>query len=78
VGQSHELLEAYSATKVPLPLPLLNGRLGWPVAAFLDEIGDMPTMRVKLLRVRRTNFQARRVGSNKTQNADVRIIRGHT
>ena len=41
---------------------------------FLDEIGDMPLpMQVKLLRVlQERTFE--RVGSNKTQNADVRII----
>ncbi len=41
---------------------------------FLDEIGDMPLpMKVKLLRVlQERTFE--RVGSNKTQNADVRII----
>jgi sigma-54 specific flagellar transcriptional regulator A len=41
---------------------------------FLDEIGDMPlSMQVKLLRVlQERTFE--RVGSNKTQNADVRII----
>ena len=41
---------------------------------FLDEIGDMPLpMQVKLLRVlQERTFE--RVGSNKTQSADVRII----
>jgi sigma-54 specific flagellar transcriptional regulator A len=41
---------------------------------FLDEIGDMPLpMQVKLLRVlQERTFE--RVGSNRTQNADVRII----
>lgn len=41
---------------------------------FLDEIGDMPLpMQVKLLRVlQERTFE--RVGSNKTQNVDVRII----
>ncbi|MHA6494550.1 sigma-54 dependent transcriptional regulator [Pseudomonas borbori] len=41
---------------------------------FLDEIGDMPLpMQVKLLRVlQERTFE--RVGSNKTQHADVRII----
>ena len=41
---------------------------------FLDEIGDMPlSMQVKLLRVlQERTFE--RVGSNKTQSADVRII----
>jgi sigma-54 specific flagellar transcriptional regulator A len=41
---------------------------------FLDEIGDMPQgMQVKLLRVlQERSFE--RVGSNKTQQADVRII----
>jgi sigma-54 specific flagellar transcriptional regulator A len=41
---------------------------------FLDEIGDMPLpMQVKLLRVlQERTFE--RVGSNKTQTADVRII----
>jgi sigma-54 dependent transcriptional regulator, flagellar regulatory protein len=41
---------------------------------FLDEIGDMPlTMQVKILRVLQERcFE--RVGSNKTQNVDVRII----
>ena len=41
---------------------------------FLDEIGDMPLpMQVKLLRVlQERTFE--RVGSNKTQNADVHII----
>ncbi len=41
---------------------------------FLDEIGDMPlTMQVKLLRVLQEHtFE--RVGSNKTQSVDVRII----
>src|SRR5690606_7191356 len=41
---------------------------------FLDEIGDMPlNMQVKLLRVlQERTFE--RVGSNKTQMADVRII----
>lgn len=41
---------------------------------FLDEIGDMPlAMQVKLLRVLQERTYER-VGSNKTQNADVRII----
>lgn len=41
---------------------------------FLDEIGDMPlSMQVKLLRVlQERTFE--RVGSNRTQNVDVRII----
>ncbi|MCZ7176035.1 sigma-54 factor interaction domain-containing protein, partial [Salmonella enterica] len=41
---------------------------------FLDEIGDMPLpMQVKLLRVlQERTFE--RVGSNKTQSVDVRII----
>ena len=41
---------------------------------FLDEIGDMPLpMQVKLLRVlQERTFE--RIGSNRTQNADVRII----
>ena len=41
---------------------------------FLDEIGDMPmTMQVKLLRVlQERTFE--RVGSNKTQHCDVRVI----
>jgi sigma-54 specific flagellar transcriptional regulator A len=44
---------------------------------FLDEIGDMPQgMQVKLLRVlQERTFE--RVGSNKTQRCDVRIIAGH-
>ncbi|MDX1367056.1 sigma-54 dependent transcriptional regulator [Pseudomonas sp.] len=41
---------------------------------FLDEIGDMPlSMQVKLLRVLQERTYER-VGSNKTQSADVRII----
>jgi len=41
---------------------------------FLDEIGDMPLpMQVKLLRVLQERTYER-VGGNKTQNADVRII----
>jgi sigma-54 specific flagellar transcriptional regulator A len=41
---------------------------------FLDEIGDMPlSMQVKLLRVLQERTYER-VGGNKTQNADVRII----
>ncbi len=41
---------------------------------FLDEIGDMPlTMQVKILRVLQERCYER-VGSNKTQNVDVRII----
>ncbi|TQC36644.1 sigma-54 factor interaction domain-containing protein, partial [Rhodococcus sp. WS4] len=55
------------------------GRAGLVEAAdggtlFLDEIGDMPLpMQVKLLRVlQERTFE--RVGSNKTQNVDVRII----
>ncbi len=45
---------------------------------FLDEIGDMPLpMQVKLLRVlQERTFE--RVGSNKTQNVDVRIIADST
>ena len=44
------------------------------VTLFLDEIGDMPLpMQVKLLRVlQERTFE--RVGSNRTQSADVRII----
>ncbi|WP_166265121.1 sigma-54 dependent transcriptional regulator [Marinobacter caseinilyticus] len=41
---------------------------------FLDEIGDMPlSMQVKILRVLQEKTYER-VGSNRTQNADVRII----
>ncbi|MCO6704979.1 sigma-54 factor interaction domain-containing protein, partial [Streptomyces sp. CHB9.2] len=41
---------------------------------FLDEIGDMPLpMQVKLLRVLQERTYER-VGSNKTQSVDVRII----
>ena len=57
----------------------LQGKAGWFETAnggtlFLDEIGDLPlTMQVKLLRVlQERTFE--RVGSNKTQSVDVRII----
>lgn len=57
----------------------LQSKAGWFEAAnggtlFLDEIGDLPpSIQVKLLRVlQERTFE--RVGSNKTQNVDVRII----
>ena len=75
-----ELLESelFGHEKAPLPArsPRGQGASSWPRGGtlFLDEIGDMPLpMQVKLLRVlQERTFE--RVGSNRTQNADVRII----